>query len=55
MEGIIRFESPAENKISITFDDRKTDEEKITQALVRGGVTIQGKQTPVPESPFFYK
>jgi len=55
MEGVIRFGSPAKNTISITFDDQKTDEEKITQALDVGGVALQGKQTPVQASPFFYK
>ena len=55
MEGIIRFGSPAENTISITFDDQKTDEEKIAQALDMGGVAVQGKQTPAEASPFVYK
>jgi len=48
MDGIITFGSTAENKISATFDDQKTDAEKIVQALVEGGVTIQGKPAPVP-------
>jgi hypothetical protein len=51
MDGIIRFASPAENQIRITFDDRKTDPEKITQALVQGGVAISGKSKPAPEKP----
>jgi copper chaperone CopZ len=55
MDGIIRFGSPAENTISITFDDQKTDEEKIVQALDTGGVVLQGKQTPAEASPFSYK
>jgi len=55
MDGIIRFGSPAENTVSITFDDQKTDEEKIVQALEMGGVVLQGKQTPAQGSPFFYK
>jgi len=46
MDGIISFASPAENQIRITFDDRKTDPEKITQALVQGGVAIPGNQRP---------
>jgi hypothetical protein len=55
MDGIIRFASPAENRIRITFDDGKTDQEKITQALARGGVVIPGKSTPAKETPFSYK
>lgn len=53
MDGIIRFGSMAKNSISITFDDQKTDEEKIVQALDRGGVVLQGKQTPAQDSLFF--
>ena len=48
MDGIITFGSTAENKISVTFDDQKTDAEKIMRALVEGGVIIQGKPAPVP-------
>ena len=48
MDGIITFGSTAENKISVTFDDQRTDEEKIVRALVEGGVTVQGKPAPVP-------
>ena len=55
MEGIIQFGSPAENTVSITFDDLKTDEEKIVQVLDMGGVAIQGKQAPAQSSPFFYE
>jgi hypothetical protein len=55
MDGIIRFGSPAENTISITFDDEKTDEGKISQALEIGGVALPGKQTPAAASPFSYK
>jgi copper chaperone CopZ len=55
MDGIIRFGSPAENTVSITFDDQKTDEEKIVQALDMGGVVLQGKQTPPQGSPLFYQ
>jgi hypothetical protein len=55
MDGIISFASPAEHRIRIIFDDRKTDPEKITQALVRGGVVIPGKSTPATEMPFSYK
>jgi hypothetical protein len=54
MDGILHFTSPADNKIRITFDDRKTDPEKITQALVQGGVTIPGKSTPTTERPLAY-
>ncbi len=56
MDGIITFGSPAENQIRITFDDQKTDAEKIAQALVQGGVAIPGKPTPgVRKTPFTYK
>jgi copper chaperone CopZ len=48
MDGIITFGSTAENKISVTFDDQKTDAEKIVQALVEGGVTVREKAAPVP-------
>jgi hypothetical protein len=54
MDGIISFASPAEHRIRITFDDRKTDPEKITQALVQGGVAIPGKSTPATEKPPSY-
>ena len=36
------------HKISVTFDEQRTDEEKIGRALVEGGVTVQGKPAPVP-------
>jgi hypothetical protein len=55
MDGIIAFASPAEHTIRITFDDGKTDREKITDALVKGGVTIPGEKTPTAETPFSYK
>jgi hypothetical protein len=54
VDGIVRFGSPAENQIRITFDDQKTDPEKITQALVQGGVAIPGKSTPATERPPAY-
>jgi hypothetical protein len=54
MDGIVRFGSPAEHQIRITFDDGKTDPEKITQALVQGGVAIPGKSTPATEKPLSY-
>ena len=54
MDGIIRFGSRSENQLRITFDDRKTDPEKITHALVQGGVAIPGKSTPETERPFAY-
>jgi hypothetical protein len=53
MDGIIAFASPAEHTIWITFDDGKTDREKITD--VKGGVTIPGEKTPTAETPFSYK
>jgi hypothetical protein len=48
-DGIIRFMSPAQNRMRITFDDGKTDPEAITQALVQGGVAIPGRSTPETE------
>lgn len=48
MDGIIRFENPTDNTLSITFDDQTTDEEQIVQALTGGGVVLPGKQTPTP-------
>ena len=48
MDGIITFGSPAENQISVTFEDQRTDEEKIVRALVEGGVTVREKPAPVP-------
>lgn len=41
--------SPASNRMRITFDDQKTDPEKITDALVQGGVAIPGRSTPQTE------
>ena len=55
MDGIISFASPAGNRIRIAYDDRKTDPEKIKQALVLGGIAIPGESTPVAETPFSYK
>jgi hypothetical protein len=54
MDGIIKFASPAENQMRITIDDRKTDQEKVTQALLQGGVTITGKPAPVVAKPPSY-
>jgi hypothetical protein len=57
MDGIIKFASPAENQMRITFDDRKTDQEKITQALVQGGVVITGRPAPATavKPPSYYQ
>jgi copper chaperone CopZ len=55
MDGIIRFVSPAENRVAIVFDDQVTDEKRIVQALELGGVAIPGNKTPAQGSPFFYK
>jgi hypothetical protein len=48
MDGIITFGRTTENKISVTFNDQKTDTEKIVQALVEGGVTVRERTVPVP-------
>jgi hypothetical protein len=37
-----------ENRINITFDDRKTDEQRIAQALVNGGLVVRTNPVPVP-------
>jgi hypothetical protein len=55
MGGVIGFKIAAEHTIRITFDDLKTDQQKITDALIRGGVTISGKPEPVIETPISYK
>jgi hypothetical protein len=55
MAGVIRFVNPTENKLAITYNDEKTDEEKITQGLLDGGVAIEGKQSRVPDPLPFYK
>ena len=48
MDGIITFGSPAENQISVTFDDWKTGAEKIVKALGEGGVSVRENPAPVP-------
>ncbi|MEK6534435.1 MAG: hypothetical protein AABZ40_02085 [Thermodesulfobacteriota bacterium] len=55
MDGIIGLTIAAEHTIRITFDGLKTDQQKITDSLLRGGVTISGKPEPVTEAPFSYK
>ena len=46
MDGIIGFAIAAEHTIRVTFDDLKTDQQKITDALLQGGVAIPGKPEP---------
>jgi hypothetical protein len=48
MGGIIRFGIPADNRVDITFDDQKTDEQRIAQALVDGGVVVRTNPVSVP-------
>jgi hypothetical protein len=48
MGGIIRFGSPAENLLNVTFDDMKTDEQRIARALVEGGVVVSTNPVSVP-------
>jgi hypothetical protein len=55
VDGIIRVAIAAEHTIRVTFDGLKTDQEKITNALLQGGVTIPGKPEPTTETPFSYK
>ena len=55
MDGIIGLAIVAEHTIRVTFDDLKTDQQKITNALLQGGVTIPGKPEPMTETPFPYR
>jgi len=56
MDGIISFGLRTESTVGITFDDQKTDEKRIIQALELGGVALPGRKTPVTQgSPFSYK
>jgi hypothetical protein len=56
MDGVIRFASPADNKLRVTFDDKKTDRGKITEALVNGDVVISGESAPPqPHKPPSYQ
>ena len=47
IDGIIRFASPAEDRMDITFDDWKTDAQQIAQALVNGGLVVRTTPEPV--------
>jgi hypothetical protein len=47
IDGIIRFVSPMADRMDITFDDGKTDEQKIAKALVDGGLTVRQNPEPV--------
>lgn len=40
---MIKFETPRQDVINITFDDEKTSPEKIVRELSRGGISIKGK------------
>ncbi|MBU1744307.1 MAG: hypothetical protein KJ649_05380 [Proteobacteria bacterium] len=44
MDGIIRVAIEAEHTIRVTFDGLKTDQQKITNALLQGGVTMPGNR-----------
>lgn len=55
LDGVIAVTSPGKDRIRITYDDRKTDPGKITDALVRGGVDVPGKSTQAAEAPFSYR
>jgi hypothetical protein len=35
------------NRVDITFDDTKTDERRIVQALVKGGLVVRPIPAPV--------
>ena len=55
VDGIIGVAIVAEHTIRVTFDGLKTDQQKITNALLQDGVTIPGKPEPITETPFSYK
>lgn len=38
---------PQENKVNITFDNKKTSVEKILAALKKGNLTVKGKPLPL--------
>jgi hypothetical protein len=48
---------PGENLLSVTYNDRRISEGQIVEALLKGGIAIEGKQPPVSSmpSPFTYK
>jgi copper chaperone CopZ len=50
VDGVIRVEATWEDDVIITFNDQITDEEKIAQALLSNGLTIQNKEIPVAET-----
>lgn len=55
---MVSFRNPTENRISITYNDKVTSEEKIVQTLLSGGVAIEGKQPPAAAAhpaPINYK
>jgi len=54
VDGIIGVEIVAEHTIRVTFDDLKTDPQKITAALLKGGVAIPGQPKPAAEVPISY-
>jgi copper chaperone CopZ len=55
VDGIIGVAVVAEHTIRVTFDDLKTDQQKIIDALLQSGVTIPGQSKPASETPFSYK
>jgi hypothetical protein len=55
MDGIIGIAIVTEHTIRVTFDGLKTDQQKITNTLIQGGVTIPGQSKPASETPFSYK
>ncbi|MFZ4438345.1 MAG: hypothetical protein ACOYOS_07960 [Syntrophales bacterium] len=54
MDGIIGLAVVGEHTIQVTFDELKIDQQKITNALLQGGVAIPGKSAPMTETPFSY-
>ena len=54
MEGISGFRIVEEHTIRVTFDGLKTDPQKITAALLQGGVAIPGQPKPAAEAPISY-
>ena len=52
---MVRYRNPAENRISITYDDKRIDEERIVHELLKGGMAIVGKKPPATPPPLTYK
>ena len=54
-EGVIRFEGTKKNRVTVTYDDRRTSKKEIVEALVKGGVTVPGQSAPPSKEPMSYR